>query len=499
MRTPKIERKIEYFPIIGGEIKATNDQKGITEGYLNYIGNIDLGDDRSMKGCFVKTLSDSYARKSAQGLDYLWPYLWNHDYSIIPPGGIFDADEDRRGLYIKTQYNLDIQLGRELYSSFKMGTMKKQSMGYRAIQVDWVKEDGRSIRNLLEVAVMEGSAVVFPMNDLAQVDTVKRSIFAMNYGAKGSASGKTSWPLADRATSWDAGQAKKDIQAWAGDDKGKMAQCFFWVSKSPPEILGDCKLPFVAKSGGEMKAIPQGIISCAGVIQGAMGGANIDNVDSVKKKIATYYSKMKMTPPWAKGAVMDIWSKDYAESYQQTSQQDWVSDLWNLWYPLRNEIITAFQTGDTPAEDVQKALDQFSTAVLAYVQQGIALDMTEFLQPDDSDSGPMPLYMSAEDNPETKDAKLLSAASHTKMTKAVDGIVSHAKELKSELSRQRANTLQGYQVYSSPETPEQKQEDDPTEEQEQENEDEASLLNKLRASVYDLASMQQYRNANNGI
>src|SRR5258708_21968536 len=86
---------------------------------------------------------------------------------------------------------------------------------------------------------MEGSAVVFPMNDLAQVDTVKRSIFAMNYGAKGQASGKTSWPLADRATSWDAGQAKKDCQAWAGDDKGKLAQCCFWVSKSPPEIRSE--------------------------------------------------------------------------------------------------------------------------------------------------------------------------------------------------------------------------------------------------------------------
>src|SRR5260221_8167239 len=350
-------------------------------------------------------------------------------------------------------------------------------MGYRAIQVEWVKEEGKSIRNLLEVAVMEGSCVVFPMNDLAQVDRVKNlwtpRHYWLGYGAKGQASGKTSWPLADRATSWDAGQAKKDIQAWAGDDKGKMAQCFFWVSKSPPEILGDCKLPFVAKSGGEMKAIPQGIISCAGVIQGAMGGANIDNVDGVKKKIASYYSKMKMTPPWAKGAVMDIWSKDYAESYQQTSQQDWFEDLWNLWYPLRNEIITAFQTGDTPAEDVQKALDQFSTAVLAYVKQGIALDMTEFLQPGDDDTGPMPLYMSAEDNPDKEVKKLLSAASHTKMTKAVDGIVSHAKELKSELSRQRANSLQGYQVYGGNEPPEQKTNDEYDDaEQGQENKDE---------------------------
>src|SRR6266568_6920418 len=120
VRVAKVERKIEYLPCIGGEIKATNDQKGIVEGYLNYIGNVDFGDDRTMPGAFKKTLADSYARKSAQGLDFLWPYLWNHDYSQLPPGGIFEADETKKGLYTKTQFNLDIQSGRELYSSFKM-------------------------------------------------------------------------------------------------------------------------------------------------------------------------------------------------------------------------------------------------------------------------------------------------------------------------------------------------------------------------------------------
>src|SRR5260221_521821 len=332
MRVAKIERKIEYLPCISG-IKEVDDAKYQIGGYLNYLNNIDFGKDRTMRGAFRKTLQDSFARKSAQSLDFLWPYLWNHDYNILPPGGIYDADEDKKGLYTRTQFNPETQLGRELFASFKAKMLQKQSMGYKAIQVEYVKEEGETIRNLLEVAVMEGSAVVFPMNDLAQVDTVKHLWTPQHYWPapgfswKGSASGKTSWPLADRATSWDAGQAKKDIQAWAGDDKGKMAQCFFWVSKSPPEILGDCKLPFVAKSGGEMKAIPQGVISAAGVVQGAMGGANIDDVDGVKRKIASYYSKMKMTPPWEKGASMDIWSKDYTESYQQTVQQDWVSDL----------------------------------------------------------------------------------------------------------------------------------------------------------------------------
>src|SRR6266705_5755508 len=391
VRVSRIERKTEYLPILNGQIKATNDQKGIVEGYLNYIGNVDFGDDRTMPGAFKKTLADSYARKSAQGLDFLWPYLWNHDYSILPPGGIFDAEEDRKGLYTKTQLNLDTQMGRELYSNFKMGISKKQSLGYRALQVDWVKENGKSIRNLLEIQVMEGSCVTFPMNDMAQVDTVKRSVFYM---------------------------------------------------------------PTLKEMGA------------------------------------------RIAPSQEKEKVMDIHSKDYAESYQQTNQSDWISDLWNLWYPLRNEILTAFQTGDTIEQDVQSALAQFAPAVLAYMQHGIELDMTSCLQPgDDGDSGSMPMMMSSDDNPETKDVKLLSAASHAKMTKAIGGMEGHIKEMKSELSRQRANALQGYQVYGGNEPPEHKDEDEP----EEGNEDEATRLAKMREALYDLTTRLQFQNADKGI
>ncbi len=188
-------------------------------------------------------------------------------------------------------------------------------------------------------------------------------------------------------------------------------------------------------------------------------------------------------------------TKDYAASYAETLQQDWCSDLWNLWYPLRNEIIVAFQTGDTPVADVQAALTQFSAATLAYVQRGVELDMMEYLQPADDSGGGMPMMMSSDDNPETKGMKKLSAASHAEMMKAVSGIEGHVKSLKSTISRQRANALQGYQVYGGNEPPEQKQ-DEPTEEEEL---DEAAMLNKLRASVDDLASTLQFENAFKGI
>src|SRR6266567_1980572 len=149
-RLAKIERKTEYFPCIS-EIKETNDSKFQIGGYLNYLKNIDFGDDRTMPGAFRKTLQDAYARKTAQQLDFLFPYLFNHDYSQIPPGGIYEANEDKSGLYIRVQFNPDVQLARELYASFKMKTMTKQSMGYRALQVEYVKDEEtkRTIRNHL--------------------------------------------------------------------------------------------------------------------------------------------------------------------------------------------------------------------------------------------------------------------------------------------------------------------------------------------------------------
>src|SRR6266568_2530619 len=355
VRLAKLERKTEYFPILGGEIKATNDAQGIIEGYLNYIGNIDYGDDRTMNGAFRNTIRDSYARKSKQGLDFLWPYLFNHDYNQLPPGGIFDADETSRGLYIKTQFNMDIQSGRELYSSFKMGTMRKQSMGYKALQVEYVKDEEtkRTIRNLLEVAVMEGSAVVFPMNDLAQVDTVK-NLNRRNFYMTGN------------------------------------------------KLLTRQELPAITTT------------------------------------------------------------KDYAASYAETLQQDWVSDLWNLWYPLRNEVLVALQTGDTPEEDVAVAIKQFTSAMIAYVQRGIELDMTEYLQ---SNGNSPSAYMSADDNPETKAGRTISDANHKKIAYAADGIMTHVKAIRGVLNSaaQRANDLQGYPVYptsSADPTPEQKQDDD---------------------------------------
>lgn len=388
------QTKREYKLFVG-EMKATNDSQGIVEGYLSTFGNIDYGLDRVMPGAFKRTLNNAYERKKASGDDYLWPYLWNHDYNLIPPGGIFDANEDKTGLFIKVQLNLDYQLARDMYSAYKAKMLKKQSMGYVSHQQEYVKEDGQMIRNLIEEEILEGSGVVFPMNDQADVTGVKRQQsglyvprsywpgYTFDAESKGQASGKATWPLADRATKWDSGQATKDIEAWANGDWSKVAQCFFWVAQSPPTKLDECKLPFVAKVGGKMQAIPQGIISCAGVLQGAMGGADIDDEDAVKAKVATYYKKMDMTPPWeddsGKGQRRTMDKKDFNDLYQASQAADCLEDWGDLINTLTQTMMQIFGMGDSPTADMTDALNQFSAAVMAWQEKAVECDLAGYI------------------------------------------------------------------------------------------------------------------------
>ena len=99
---------------------------------------------------------------------------------------------------------------------------------------------------------------------------------------------------------------------------------------------------------------------------------------------------------------------DYAGDYLQTVQKDWVSDLYNLWYPLRNVMIQIFKTpsADGPVADAQAALAQFRVALDAYVAHGMDLDITDYLQAEATDENGQlkpDCLMSAADNPEKKE------------------------------------------------------------------------------------------------
>jgi len=254
------------------DIKSVEDN-GIVEGYAAVFGNKDLGNDIIDPGAFKKTINE---RKNV-------PLLWYHQ----PPevlGLVFEMEEDNKGLKSRSQINLDTQLGREKFSLIRQGAIKGMSIGFEAIKEAW---DG-TVRRLKEIRLWEISLVTFPMNPLAQVTGIKAVVPYQDL------------PLADKDREWDAGEARKRLADWAGDDMDKYRKGFLWYDEENADNLTAYKLPIADVIDGRLYAVPRAIIAAAAAIQGARGGVDIpaSDVPGVKNHIEKYYKKMDMTPPW---------------------------------------------------------------------------------------------------------------------------------------------------------------------------------------------------------
>jgi len=152
----KIEIKdLEFKFTVGGE----DADAGTFTGYASVFDMVDTYGDAVQRGAFKKTL-----REKLQ-----FPLLWSHD--ISKPIGIISGKEDKKGLEITGQLNLDVQLAREIRSLMAQGAVTGLSIGYNAVKELIDSETG--IRQLLEVNLWEISPCVFQSCPDAVVDDVK--------------------------------------------------------------------------------------------------------------------------------------------------------------------------------------------------------------------------------------------------------------------------------------------------------------------------------------
>lgn len=115
---------------------------------------------------------------------------------------------------------------------------------------------------------------------------------------------KSNLPTADPDQKWDAGEAIKNVKAWASDDDGnidfkKYEQAFFWVVEDADEKQGDYKLPFADVADGKLEAVWDGVAAAMGALNGAQGGVDIPDADRepVYEQIGKYYKKFDKDQP----------------------------------------------------------------------------------------------------------------------------------------------------------------------------------------------------------
>ncbi len=140
-------------------VDSVDEVEGKFAGYASVWDVVDSYGDAVAKGAFRKTLKENDS----------FPMLWSHD--IMSPIGIIKGREDKTGLIVEGQLNLDVQRAKEVRSLMKQGAINGLSIGYQTMKEDVDRENGTRI--LKEIKLWEISPCVFQACPGAEISEVK--------------------------------------------------------------------------------------------------------------------------------------------------------------------------------------------------------------------------------------------------------------------------------------------------------------------------------------
>lgn len=142
-----------------GEFRADSaDEKPKLFGHaaiFNSLSEILAGGFRELiiPGAFAKTLESADIRA-----------LFNHNPSVVlgrSKSGTLRLKEDSTGLAIEIDPP-DTQVSRDLMISIERGDINQMSFGFRTIADSWERVDGKMIRTLSEIELIDVSLVTYP-------------------------------------------------------------------------------------------------------------------------------------------------------------------------------------------------------------------------------------------------------------------------------------------------------------------------------------------------
>lgn len=447
---PSTEMEVKSFHM---EVKELNDFQGTFEGYLSVFGNEDQNGDICEPGCFKRSLQAATEVKERTGSAFLFPLLWMHDESN-PIGGFTEMKEDKIGLHVKGQCDMNTEQGRRAFSGMRMGYMAQLSIGYNTLRST---RDQKGVRHLLEVRLWEGSAVTtgYAANTAANILQTKQVATASP-----SVSGKTSWPFADPEVEWNANDAHARLVVWATRDddtldESKMRSTHLYSNADDAANPDAYRFPFCDVVGDEVKAIPQGVIEIGDILRSAP--ISREDKPAVMSKVAILYRRMAKTfeddtlvPPWQEGKIAvrrEIEAKQMGGLQTVTYCLAKVSALCDYIDVMLEMVGDAIGMNLDPddeeemgeASSVQPAV-QILLDNLSGFSESLASLGTTFQPFDDACDGAMMMlgmedagsdygYMTVEAAVEMKASRVLSASTRRAIKAVVEGLASHGGTL----------------------------------------------------------------------
>ena len=138
-------------------IRKVQADEGIVEAYLTAWDTIDSYKTSFQRGSFSKTFENRADKIRL---------MWNHETLA---GKVLEAREDEYGAFVRTQFNLDTEVGRTAFAHIKAGDVDAFSFGFNIVNDKMIK----GTRTFTEVKCLECSPVLFPANEAAIITDVR--------------------------------------------------------------------------------------------------------------------------------------------------------------------------------------------------------------------------------------------------------------------------------------------------------------------------------------
>ncbi len=164
------------------EVKAANPEKGVVEAIVSVFSNVDSAKERIMPGYFKASLE----RKLPKGVwmhDWKQPIAKTLEARELEPGDALLPEYLKAlgGLYVKGQFNLETQRGKEAFSDLKFGIVDEFSIGYRNTKTAYDEET--EVLDLIEGELYEWSPVLVGCNDQTALLSAKSMTFDTQFSA----------------------------------------------------------------------------------------------------------------------------------------------------------------------------------------------------------------------------------------------------------------------------------------------------------------------------
>ena len=155
-----------------GATVKTDVPDGTIEAVVAVFDNTDRASEIIRFGAFADSLAKGLP-KGTWAHDWTQPIAKTLAARELAPGDplLPAANSELGGLYVKGQFNLETQAGREAYSNIKFGIIDQFSIGYRVVKDSF--DTKTDVRELHQVELFEWSPVLVGMNPATSLLSIK--------------------------------------------------------------------------------------------------------------------------------------------------------------------------------------------------------------------------------------------------------------------------------------------------------------------------------------